>query len=79
MQFVSASENLVLFTQFAWQFSTGTPTKLTVQCSSISGSVCIVYLTLNRSIRKSVLTMICSMLPPKVKISVAPMADGILF
>uniref|UniRef100_A0A1I7TY13 G_PROTEIN_RECEP_F1_2 domain-containing protein n=1 Tax=Caenorhabditis tropicalis TaxID=1561998 RepID=A0A1I7TY13_9PELO len=45
MQFFDSSEIVVLIGHIAWQAS--------------SGSVCIVYLTLNKTIRKSVMKMIC--------------------
>ncbi|KAF1753674.1 hypothetical protein GCK72_020231 [Caenorhabditis remanei] len=45
MQFVSAPEYLIIISQLGWQFGTG--------------SVCVVYLTLNRSIRKSVSKHLC--------------------
>ncbi|PIC23972.1 hypothetical protein B9Z55_017481 [Caenorhabditis nigoni] len=45
MQFIAAPPYLILVSQIAWQTS--------------SGSVCIVYLTLNKTIRKSVMKMVC--------------------
>ncbi|ULT87114.1 hypothetical protein L3Y34_006706 [Caenorhabditis briggsae] len=54
MQFVSAPDCLILLSQLCWQFGTG--------------SVCMVYLTLNRSIRKAVAMMIL----PKILTKVDP-------
>ncbi|EGT53737.1 hypothetical protein CAEBREN_30448 [Caenorhabditis brenneri] len=66
MQFVSAPEFLVLISQLAWQFGTG--------------SVCIVYLTLNRSIQKSVLKMIFPKYLAKTnQVSVIASSDGRVF
>ncbi|CAO4377453.1 unnamed protein product [Caenorhabditis nigoni] len=45
MQFIAAPPYLILVSQIAWQTS--------------SGSMCIVYLTLNKTIRKSVMKMVC--------------------
>ncbi|NP_001317820.1 Serpentine Receptor, class T [Caenorhabditis elegans] len=45
MQFIAAPPFLILVSQIAWQIS--------------SGSVCIVYLTLNKTIRTSVMKMVC--------------------
>ncbi|KAF1754186.1 hypothetical protein GCK72_020746 [Caenorhabditis remanei] len=46
MQFFESSEFIVLVGHLAWQSS--------------SGSVCMVYLTLNRTIRRSVVKLVCS-------------------
>ncbi|PIC23956.1 hypothetical protein B9Z55_017470 [Caenorhabditis nigoni] len=53
MQYVAAPEVLILVAQVTWQWGTG--------------SICIVYLTLNRSIQKAVLHMII----PKINIKVS--------